>query len=316
VLTGHTVCTGKLASRLALARAAPTVPPLAAAAPPALMAMCRPWWVLVAAATGAVARGVRIGGAGLPSAAGGDDDVGVGSSDHFRLRAENAALRAELAAVRAQLRARQQGAAAATGQGSNGAGAGARSCPKAVRQPWTGMPNGTYSRSCSGCVRIADTLRCNGCFRRTDIVPSSVPGLVPGNVSGVWGAGRGVGEKSALLLLRVQELEPGKLSSFTVTCSGGGYTGVCNPRPPGPGGGAQGQWHAGRGVVALQNTSSSSSSSSQHRHHATLLLDTGLRLNGSFDANLSAANWSDGTVCVPLARTHHRICADCCRRCC
>eukprot|EP01052_Picozoa_sp_SAG31_P043165 SAG31_NODE_7102_length_1788_cov_1.198342_1_plen_284_part_00 len=146
-------------------------------------------------------------------------------------------------------------------------------CPPAPRPPWTGEPNGSYTKSCSNCRRNANILKC-GCLKADALDTSHGPLLPLGNVTGSWDLSAPGQLSNGKVTLRMQELTSVvtvrtlvcrvvailppisdcnkycriSAQSFTFKCADGGYSEVCNPSVPGHNGTV---WHEGRGKAAV-----------------------------------------------------------------
>lgn len=151
-----------------------------------------------------------------------------------------------------------------------------RECPKAKRPVWTGLPNGSYAETCTDCVRLANSLTCL-CYPRGVVDPSAGPLAPRGNVTGLWTNALGDGSPGGgRIQLETQALSH-NVTGFTILCLDGGYQTYCSPTVPGKKGTA---WRSGRGTAHTLTG------------QANLYFDNGQVLNGSFDSNFTAANWS------------------------
>ena len=144
--------------------------------------------------------------------------------------------------------------------------AGAASCAAApYAKIATALPNGSYTKSCSGCVRWEQSVQCH-CFSRDAVRPDAA--LRPGNLTGLWSVGTtpinqphhppGSLPPPATpsgMTVRVDSASDG--SHFTVRCvktASVAYSDAGRCAAVGPAASLE-LWHTGHGIVHVANRS-------------------------------------------------------------
>ena len=242
-------------------------------------------------------------------------------------RAANAALEAELAAARAQLAEAEAAAdapraqALARGARGGGTGAGGRrlaACPLPAAANES-LPRGTFGKSCSGCYRFGDSLRCS-CFTRSQIDPEAGLLLPRGNLTGQWSLQMDDWDSSTRVELTTYDISQG-LARFRVLCTDGGVAYHCSVDHPGHNGT---NWHQGEGVLDMASSPSIRCNPKAHppetcpgggacpatgmcvgrpSRHVVASFDNLFHNNGTVDVNFTRISWNDSSVWARVPAT-------------